>query len=115
MLRWQCHKQVEAGKILAIEPVQRLEKNCDNTGLVKITVKIDKGTEDVYVGYEYVDRFLPDVGGYIVRYDDGYLSYSPAQPFESGYTKTRDLEAAGLTKDVAGERRGNTNQRLRDR
>lgn len=115
MLRWQCHKQVHAGKILAIEPVQRLESGCDSTGLVKITVKVDRGSEDVFVGCDYLEKFRPEVGGYIVKYDDDYLSYSPAKPFEDGYTKVRfDSETAGLAKE-ADPRNTQRSTRLRDR
>lgn len=29
----------------------------------------------------------PKTGWYMIQYDDGYLSFSPAQAFESGYTR----------------------------
>jgi hypothetical protein len=34
----------------------------------------------------YFVRHNPDVGGYYVRYKDGYESYSPVEAFEAGYT-----------------------------
>lgn len=34
----------------------------------------------------WLRRHLPVVGGYVVRYEDGYTSFSPAKAFEDGYT-----------------------------
>jgi hypothetical protein len=39
------------------------------------------------VSAEYVMRHKPQVGGYYVVYPDGYKSWSPAEAFESGYTR----------------------------
>ncbi len=36
---------------------------------------------------EWLDKHNPEVGGYYVVYEDGYKSFSPAQAFESGYTR----------------------------
>lgn len=41
----------------------------------------------VMVAAEYVEKHKPTVGGYYVRYADGYESYSPAEAFEGGYTR----------------------------
>jgi len=30
------------------------------------------------------------IGGYVIRYSDGYLSWSPAKPFEDGYTEVSE-------------------------
>ena len=35
----------------------------------------------------FMARHQPEVGGYFVRYEDGYESFSPAAAFESGYTR----------------------------
>jgi len=32
-------------------------------------------------------RGRPSDGDYLVRYEDGYLSWSPKKAFENGYTK----------------------------
>ena len=37
--------------------------------------------------YNYVKKHNPQAGGYYVVYEDGYKSWSPAEAFESGYTK----------------------------
>lgn len=37
----------------------------------------------------YVTKHDPKPGGYLVVYDDGYLSWSPAEAFEAGYTRIK--------------------------
>ena len=37
------------------------------------------------VDREYLKKHRPSVGGYWVKYDDGYESFSPAQAFIEGY------------------------------
>ncbi|WP_244589494.1 Rha family transcriptional regulator [Escherichia coli] len=39
------------------------------------------------VSAEYICKHRPMSGGYYVVYEDGYESYSPAEVFESGYSK----------------------------
>ncbi len=34
---------------------------------------------------DFINTHHPAIGGYLVLYEDGYLSYSPADPFEEGY------------------------------
>ena len=34
----------------------------------------------------FFTKHNPETGGYLVMYDDGYMSYSPAEPFEKGYS-----------------------------
>lgn len=43
---------------------------------------------------EWVNHFKPQVGGYFVQYQDGYASYSPAEAFEQGYTKSTPVALA---------------------
>ena len=50
------------------------------------TTLIGDGEESLQVSDGYVTKHKPKVGGYLVRYEDGYLSWTPAEPFESGYT-----------------------------
>ena len=46
----------------------------------------DGSTLDVDVPPDLFDRIKgPD--GYLVEYEDGYLSWSPSEAFESGYTR----------------------------
>lgn len=69
-----CHKEVRALKIGVIE-------NTSN-GLM-ITPEDSR-----FVPFEAdtVNRPIPEVGWYVVLYDNGYTSFSPAKAFEDGYT-----------------------------
>lgn len=74
---YQCHKTVEAIKIAMIEKVG------ENPGATMYVLK-GQGYE-VPVPDDYVMKHSPVIGGYYVRYEDGYESFSPAEPFEAGY------------------------------
>lgn len=74
MKRYKCHKIVEAAKIVAAERNAKGEPwrvVCDDhsTNLVASNAGI---TEE--------DK------GYLVRYSDGYTSWSPTKAFEEGYS-----------------------------
>ena len=73
--RYQCHKVVRAGKIVAIDAANQ-------------TLVIELGPEvtRAKMSLDWIVRNRPDVGGYVVVYDDDYVSYSPAKAFEEGYT-----------------------------
>lgn len=77
--RWKCHKEVEAAKILSIDVNPLLGE-----GYRTITLE---GVDARHVKPEWMERFKPEIGGYFVRYDDGYSSFSPAAAFEAGYTR----------------------------
>jgi hypothetical protein len=70
MKRYQCHKQVDAAKITAI-----------NDGVLTFE---DGSTRAV--GDRWLQAKAAHVGGYYVAYADGYDSFSPAKAFEEGYT-----------------------------
>lgn len=84
MPRYRCHKEVWAVKIRKIllhNPEQR-----DSPGLI---FPEDEGCAPIKASSEYLSKHKPVVGGYYVVYADGYLSFSPAQTFEEGYTRIR--------------------------
>lgn len=39
------------------------------------------------VSREYFKKHDPQIGGYYVRYEDGYESFSPEKVFEEGYSE----------------------------
>lgn len=79
MNRYKSHKEVEAFKISSIQ-TSSVSADSDFTRLI--------GNEGlVVVDKAYIDKHQPKVGGYYVRYADGYESWSPAEAFEEGYTK----------------------------
>lgn len=79
MPRYRCHKEVHALKIAAFE-----KANFDGS---KILVPVEEGYAPFRVPFEYMTKHNPQPGGYYVLYKDGYTSYSPAEPFEEGYTR----------------------------
>ncbi len=81
MNKYKCHKVVQAAKIVTVgiyEPVK-----------MGYELRLGYGPH-VYVNQEYFDKHEPKVGGYYVRYDTGYESWSPADAFEAGYTLIED-------------------------
>lgn len=89
MPKYQCHKQVWALKIAAVEH----KSNPDKTGRTAATsygavlTPADEGYAPFDVPASYVEKHGPEAGGYYVVYADGYKSYSPAEAFEDGYTR----------------------------
>jgi hypothetical protein len=86
---YQCHKRVRAMKISRIEP----KDNPDVTGnsaaesYGAFIFPVEKQCGTLSVDDSFMTKHHPQVGGYIVVYDDGYMSYSPAKAFEEGYTE----------------------------
>jgi hypothetical protein len=80
--RYQCHKVVHAAKIVRIG---RLEGEMYDSGLRLLVFEEPLG--ELLVTGEFVMKHNPRVGEYLVVYDDGYQSISPAHAFEAGYTR----------------------------
>lgn len=75
--QYKCHKVVRAGKILA---------TAHNPNEDAVFLDID-GLDNKWLSVPagWLSKHNPDIGGYLVAYEDGYLSYSPAEAFEAGY------------------------------
>ena len=69
---YKCHKVVRAAKIADIENVTVL--------------KLEGVERGRCVSFAWLEKHNPQVGGYLVFYADGYVSYSPAKAFEEGYS-----------------------------
>ena len=83
MPKYRCHKDVWALKIIDIK--RDSEKGpTDGSALL---VPDDSGYAPFRVDDAYVRKHNPQIGGYYVVYADGYKSFSPAEAFESGYTR----------------------------
>lgn len=80
MPRYRSHKEVWALKIREVIHNSVL----DGSSLI---VPADEGYAEFRVDAAYVNKHNPQAGGYYVVYEDGYQSFSPAEPFESGYTR----------------------------
>lgn len=77
MQEYQCIKRVRAEKIKAIHVTPESESD--------VSILELEGGNKLVVEAHWMFCHKPAVGGYFVRYADGYTSYSPAQPFEEGY------------------------------
>ena len=84
MPKYRSHKEVWALKILEVR--NDTPSNQDDDGSRTI-VPADEGFAPFRVEREYVQKHNPEAGGYYVVYQDGYISWSPAEAFESGYTR----------------------------
>lgn len=74
--KYKCHKVVGALKIANVSPTP-------NGGA--IIVPTNTRFSSIGVDENYINSHMPHVGGYYVRYADGYESFSPAKAFEDGY------------------------------
>ena len=89
MPRYKSHKTVWALKIASIvldADAARQDGNRETDGSATITPE-DERYGPFKVGPAYVHKHQPKAGGYFVVYEDGYQSFSPADAFESGYTR----------------------------
>jgi hypothetical protein len=81
MQKYQSHKVVEAAKINSV--------TMHDDGTATLNLLGDDGAACVATA-EWLAKNTPNdgplAGGYFVRYDDGYTSWSPSAAFESGYT-----------------------------
>lgn len=92
--KYKCHKEVHALKIASVEfdwEVAKREGDRETDGSATFTFA--EGFSPFKVTPLYVTKHLRGldkteiVGGYIVFYEDGYQSFSPAKAFEDGYTR----------------------------
>jgi hypothetical protein len=85
---WKSHKKVRAVKIKSVvfdwELARAEDRETD--GGATITPE-EPGIFPFKVNRNYVNKHDPTAGGYYVLYEDGYESWSPAEAFESGYTR----------------------------
>lgn len=88
---YQCHKQVRALKIKEIikKPVSLGEHY---NGFTYDLVFEDQDFPPYTITAQFMKRSHCKVGGYFIQYEDGYLSYSPAEAFEDGYTRLSSRE-----------------------
>ena len=86
MPQYVCHKKVWALKISAIEfdSVRAEREGRETTGGAWLTVA-EPGFAEFEISPDFLRKSLPQIGGYLVQYEDGYKSYSPAKAFEDGY------------------------------
>ena len=101
---WRCHKQVEAFQIFSITARPKM-KNGEVVPPQMVQVPHGDGFGSVFPSAQKTEYVLRDVsglleavvsdefvmdhhvhtGGYFVRYENGYESFSPQAEFEAGY------------------------------
>lgn len=81
MPRYQRHKQVWALQVKAIQL-----HNAKGNEPHQIDF-IDARYAPIFITDEMYQKHKPMSGWYYVVYPDGYESFSPAESFESGYTR----------------------------
>jgi len=89
--RYKCHKEVGALKIAEIDyDLYHAAKEGRPTDGSAMIIPADNGHSPFRVDREYIHKHKPMSGGYYVVYEDGYVSYSSAKAFESGYSKVKE-------------------------
>lgn len=86
LANWTSHKVVKAGKLISLDTEYHAELM---RSIFTATVQDASGAPtkmDCPTGM--FARGIPAPGDYIVIYDDGYKSWSPAKAFEDGYTRS---------------------------
>lgn len=83
--RYVSHKEVSAAKISEVDP------GADGS----LTLHLEGGFDNVVMSHhDRRHKPVPEKGWYLVRYEDGYFSFSPAAQFEQGYTLLSQSEGA---------------------
>lgn len=85
MKKYRSHKEVWADKIMRVDPAPKGEG-----GFLLYL----KDSPNEYVPQNFYARGGPheDDLGYLVKYEDGYKSWSPTKPFEDGYTEVTQAD-----------------------
>lgn len=93
MKEYRCHKIVRAAKINAVDGRRVWVYVAADPSLPADTLSI--GAFDA--PDDWIAKHRPEAGMYLVIYEDGYRSVSPAAAFESGYTELgRNAQVARL-------------------
>lgn len=90
MPKYKCHKEVWAIKI------DDIDLNFDGKGAARITPE-DPRHPPFLLDIAFMQKHQPLIGGYIVVYEDDYISFSPEKPFEEGYEQ---IDEQNITKTL---------------
>lgn len=92
MKRYKSHKVVEAAKIVGFRTPNGTSDHFELVFKPEETHSVPAAWVE-----KHADLGQPEslVGGYFVRYADGYESWSPAEAFENGYTEMNGAECYG--------------------
>lgn len=79
MPKYKCHKEVWALEIKSVEQLPAAHQGA--------LLHLEEPFAPVEVSQDWLDKHNPQAGGFLVHYKDGYVSYSPREPFLEGYTR----------------------------
>ena len=96
--KYKAHKIVSASKIKDIEIISLI----DNTPACGYITLMDPQGVTVRVDAAFLQKHRPDTGGYLLGYEDGYLSYSPEKTFEEGFSRTNDFFENEVSLSIEG-------------
>lgn len=82
--QYQCHKIVSAFKILRM--AQGISPANEGNKPVWNIWPVDHDLDPIEVDAAWLEKNKVVPGGYVVIYNDGYMSFSPEKAFEDGYT-----------------------------
>lgn len=92
---WKSHKFVKAGQILEIRTLEATDPsivdehaNAFELDLVPAGIEENQTITNpakIRVSKHWANRHRPQPRGFVVIYEDGYISYSPGEPFLNGY------------------------------
>lgn len=109
MPAYRCHKIVHALKIAALNRNNEDNPNSETDGSAMMT-PAENGYAPFKLDAAFMHKHKPEVGGYYVVYDDGYVSFSPSKAFEEGYSPTKggpvvvDCPDCGATLKIVGDK-----------
>ncbi len=87
LIKYKCHKTVEAMKIVKLERVDFEDEPNKDSVLRLFGADNEDNVMTVDVSMDYYRKHLPKIDGYYVVYEDGYESHSPKIAFEDGYER----------------------------
>jgi hypothetical protein len=76
--RWICREEVEAFKIAKVWMDEK-------TGIWYL-FSSEKGVGPIVVPNDYIQSYKPELGGYYVRYPDGFQSFIATEEFEEAFS-----------------------------
>ncbi|HAL7568503.1 TPA: DUF2829 domain-containing protein, partial [Escherichia coli] len=95
--KYKCHSIIRASKIKDIVIVGKAYAPIFGS----IEVVEPKGMT-LRVDGVFLEKFRPQIGGYLVTAENGYLVYVPEKAFEKCYSRVNDASENGVSLSIEG-------------
>ncbi|MGG9982830.1 hypothetical protein ACQ6O7_23555 [Escherichia coli] len=81
---WNLLPKFKSNKVLHASKIKNIEiiSSIGNTPICGYITLMEPQGVTVRVDAAFLQKHRPDTGGYLLGYEDGYLSYLPEEPFE---------------------------------